>query len=40
MKDDILIIGKGEEKDDDSFFWEELLSDDEKDWCAEYLGVK
>jgi hypothetical protein len=38
MKDDVLIIGKGED-DDDSFFWEELLSNDEKDWRKEYLGL-
>jgi hypothetical protein len=25
---------------DDTFFWEELLADDNKDFTEEYLGIK
>jgi hypothetical protein len=35
----VQIIADKEIEGDDSFFWEELLADDEKDWSEEYLGV-
>lgn len=39
MSDNLMpIVTEKEEDGDDSYFWEELLSEDGKDFLEEYLG--
>lgn len=42
IEETIKILGGKESSSgsDDSFFWEELLADDDKDWSKEYLGIE
>lgn len=35
-----VIVKEGSPAGDDTFFWEELLADDKKDFQEEYLGLK
>jgi hypothetical protein len=37
--EEITLIGGKDSVGDDSFFWEELLADDDKDWSKEFLGI-
>lgn len=39
-QDIVILGGKDASGGDDSFFWEELLADDDKDWSKEFLGIE